>query len=87
MLEDRETVSRQLLKKSLYDSQNISSLYWSGLIIFTSQLSEYGTDTTVGLIEEWGIHCILSQHLFHLCTDSVIREAKIEELWIKTDGK
>ena len=31
--------------------------------------------------------CILSPHLFDVYTESVIREAEVEELGIKTDGK
>ena len=31
--------------------------------------------------------CILSPHLFNLYTDSVIREAEIEEMGIKIGGK
>ena len=30
---------------------------------------------------------ILSPHLFHVCTESVIRETEIEELGIKIGGK
>ena len=69
------------IKKSLYDYQNISSLYWKGFTL-TSQLSLDGTDVTVeptALNTERGIRqgCILSQHLFNLYTDSVIRDVEI----------
>ena len=65
------------IKKSLYDFQNISSLYWKRLTL-ASQLSLEGTGATVvnSILRQHQVRqgCILI-HIFNLSTHSVIREA------------
>ena len=78
------------IKESFYDFQSISSLYCmeapyigqSVLIRWKGRHSNY-------LNIERGVRqgCILIQHLFNVYTDSVVREAHVDELRIKTGGK
>ena len=73
------------IKNSLYDFQNISSLYWKRLTL-PNQLTLGETDATVVNVilrqDRVTQCCILIQHIFNIYTESYI-----EELGIRTGGK
>ena len=80
-----------VIKKSLHDSQKASSLYWKPRLYIDQAdlIRGNGHHSSVLLKTDIRVRkgCIISPHLFNLCTDSVILEADIEELMTNIDGK